>query len=364
MLAVLVACQGSGSRPIIKIGLSAPFGGFDESVGYSVIGAVRLAIRQCNQTGCVPGHSTELVALDDGNDVDLAVQRARELALDPAVMAVLGGFDDATALAGAAEYAQAGLAFVAVQAPADTLTEQGYTQTLRLTGRSSQAGQAAAAWALRTLGARRFALLSEETAYPDALVQSFAAGVQGDGSIVYRGAVRRWQVDFADTVQGIAAAAPDLVFFGGRAAEGGVLLRQLRAAGVAATFLGGPAVDDPRLLQIGGGAQGAAYVSLWLPVGQVGDTALREGLASNSLRPPGPGTVAAYDGAQLVLAALKSAGRGGQAPSRADVARALQALPDMQAAGGALDFDARGNRLAYPLAVYRLGDAYPGEVWP
>ena len=36
---MLTACGPGGTRPITKFGLQAPFSGFDESLGYSVIGA-------------------------------------------------------------------------------------------------------------------------------------------------------------------------------------------------------------------------------------------------------------------------------------------------------------------------------------
>ncbi len=96
LVAIAVAassCGVGGTRPIVKIGLTAPFTGFDESIGYSVIGVVRLAVRERNLSGGVAGYSVELAALDDANDPATAAQRAREMVVDPAVMAVLGGFD-------------------------------------------------------------------------------------------------------------------------------------------------------------------------------------------------------------------------------------------------------------------------------
>jgi len=359
---LLAACQLSGPRPIIKIGLSAPFIGFDESVGYSVIGAVRLAIRERNLAGGVAGYSVELVALDDGNEADVAAQRAREMIIDPLVMAVLGGFDGPAALSAATEYEQAGMPFVALTG-ADVLTERGFGAVFRLIGRDSEAGARGGRFATVSLGARRIAVVSEQVPYRDALTAAFVtAATAGGAAIVHRETIRRWQLDFADAIARIAASSPDLVFFAGRAAEAGELLKQMREAGVSVSFLGGPGTDDPRLTQIAGAtARGAYYVSLALPLNQVSDAAARDRLAAASVRPAGPYTVLAYDGTQLLLDALGRAIKAKGKPSRAAVAEVLRSTVGWRGLSGAIAFDERGNREDAPLGVYVLDDGlHPG----
>ena len=62
--------------PLIKIGLVAPFEGQFRSRGYEVLYAVKLAIRECNESGGVGGYRVELVALDDGGDPALADRKS------------------------------------------------------------------------------------------------------------------------------------------------------------------------------------------------------------------------------------------------------------------------------------------------
>jgi len=107
----LVAC--SNTRPIIKIGLVAPFEGRYREVGYEVIYAVRLAVREANNAGGVAGHSIELVALDDTGNSEMAVAQARKLALDPQIVGVVGHWLDETTLAAAPEYVAASLPLLA-----------------------------------------------------------------------------------------------------------------------------------------------------------------------------------------------------------------------------------------------------------
>ena len=358
LLLALSACQAGGTRPIIKIGLTAPFSGYDESLGYSVIGAVRLAVRERNQSGGVAGYSVELVALDDGNAPDQAAQRAREMIIDPAVMAVLGGFDTTAAAAAGALYAQDGMPFVTF-ATGDALG----ANALRLVGSEQEAGWLAGKRAALDKSVKRIAVISDRTAGADVLTEQFAAvAPTGGATSVYSGYIQRWQLDYTMVTRDVAIAAPDLVFFAGRAVEAGEILKQMRAAGVSATFLGGPGVDDPRLLQIAGeAAHGSTYVSLGFAMPQVEASATRDKIAQAGLRPSGAYTVLAYDGTRLILDALQQAIKAAGKPARAAVADALRASR-FTGASGEIAFDTDGERRAAPVAVYQIKDNYPGAL--
>jgi ABC-type branched-subunit amino acid transport system substrate-binding protein len=115
LLLSLAACLPL-ARPVIKLGLVAPFEGRYRDVGYEVIYAVRLAVREANARGGVAGHTVELVALDDSGDPVMAVEQAHKLALDPLVVGVVGHWLDETTTAAAPAYAEAGLPLLATTA--------------------------------------------------------------------------------------------------------------------------------------------------------------------------------------------------------------------------------------------------------
>ena len=110
---LLVACNVPGSvKPTVKVGLSAPFEGLYRDLGYDVLHAVRLAVRERNAAGGVgQRYLVELVALNDLNEADKAAEQARKMAVDPGVLGVLGGLSQQTRQA-ASEYEQLGLAFL------------------------------------------------------------------------------------------------------------------------------------------------------------------------------------------------------------------------------------------------------------
>jgi len=104
------------TRPVVKIGLVAPFEGRYRDVGYEVIYAVRLAVREANAAGGVAGYSIELFALDDSGDPAMAVTQAHKLAADPQVVGAIGHWLDETTLAAAPAYAESGIPLLATTA--------------------------------------------------------------------------------------------------------------------------------------------------------------------------------------------------------------------------------------------------------
>lgn len=109
---LLAACCAPGStKPTVKIGLSAPFEGLYRDLGYEALYAVRLAVRERNAGGGVGQcYLVELVALNDLNQAETAIEQARKMAVDPIVLAVVGGLSVEAARA-APEYERLGLAF-------------------------------------------------------------------------------------------------------------------------------------------------------------------------------------------------------------------------------------------------------------
>ena len=94
---------------IIKVGLVAPFEGSYRYVGYDAVYAARLAVREINAAGGIGGWQLELVAYDDRGDAALAAQIARDLIVDPDVVAVIGHYRPNTSASAGTVYAEAGL---------------------------------------------------------------------------------------------------------------------------------------------------------------------------------------------------------------------------------------------------------------
>lgn len=84
LFALLPAC--SSIRPVVKIGLIAPFEGLYRRTGYAALAAMRVAIAEA------PANGIDLlpVALDDANDPAKTQRALQKLQVDPSVRALVG----------------------------------------------------------------------------------------------------------------------------------------------------------------------------------------------------------------------------------------------------------------------------------
>lgn len=155
---LLAACVFPGSvKPTVKIGLSAPFEGLHRDLGYEVLHAVRLAVRQRNEAGGVGDrYLVEFVALNDFNEGPEAIRQARKMVVDPGVMGVLGGWAPEVAQVVVPEYDRLGLAFLAPEAdftgsqPSLSVKSAFVADYLALSGGAPPSP--AAVWAYETTG--------------------------------------------------------------------------------------------------------------------------------------------------------------------------------------------------------------------
>lgn len=125
LLAIAIAGAACAVRPphVARIALVAPFEGRHRQVGYDAFPAVRLAVR--NAIKLHPNSSTqiELVAYNDDGDPSNARRVARNVALDPHVIAVIGHLQPSTTLTALEVYTRAGLLVLAPNVPAHLLPE-------------------------------------------------------------------------------------------------------------------------------------------------------------------------------------------------------------------------------------------------
>lgn len=93
VLLCLAACIPT--RPVVKIGLVAPFEGIYRQVGYEALAAMRLAIEE-SETG---SFEVMPLALDSGTDPAQVRRTMQKLLVDPSVRAVVGPFSPESAVA-------------------------------------------------------------------------------------------------------------------------------------------------------------------------------------------------------------------------------------------------------------------------
>ena len=346
---LLSGCAGLGStRPVVKIGLAAPFEGLHRHLGYDVLYAVKLAVRERNAAGGVGGHKVELVALDDGSDPTQASLQAGKMIVDADVMGVVGHFSDEAALAALDEYHRAGLALITPVA-ADAVTEQGYSEVFRLYARNDFLGEKAAHYAVEELGMSRLAILRGR----DDLADAFARTAEQLGATIVLDADFT-QYATRNTQHASHFTSAELIFFSGGAVEGAELIAQARRPGVEAIFMGGSGLDSSLLGQIGGEVvRGTLYVTA---APRINDGDFVAGYRALAGRSPGPQAVVAYDATRVLLEALAKAVESQGRPTRDAVVAELRAIQNYPGLIGPITFDDRGDLMGPKVYVYRVED--------
>lgn len=161
-------------RPIVKIGVLAPFEGLYRRTGYTVLEAVRRAIVDDSAANPVAFDLLPL-ALDDGANPAAARRSAEKLLADPAVGAVVGPLTPALAAATGDLLAPAGVAW---RTPFALNWTTGRFESPAESG-WAEAQVAAAAAHLQAQGVERLALAGVDAGWPphDAAAWSLVAGM-------------------------------------------------------------------------------------------------------------------------------------------------------------------------------------------
>lgn len=294
---LLASCSFPGAvRPTVKIGLVAPFEGRYRYVGYDVIYAVRLAVREVNQAGGIRGHSVELVAYDDMADPVLAVEQAQKLAIDPEVVAAIGHFRAESTGAAARVYANAGISLLSpgsIAPHADALAAEMLAH-------------------LEDMGVDRAALVTQGGSIGAALQRNAQIG----------------QVISPEDGDWLAEVmAFDAVICDADPVTAGEVIHALRDGGWIGLFVGGPELAAADFAAVAGeAAEGALFVTPWpFPTDvpkSAGFVGAYQGMGPH-VEPPGPLAIPAYEAAWQLFEALENDIAAHAAPTRAGVAAAL-----------------------------------------
>jgi ABC-type branched-subunit amino acid transport system substrate-binding protein len=333
-------------RPTVKIGLVAPFEGRYRYVGYDVIYAVRLALREANAAAGGAGYSVELVAYDDGADPAMAIEQARKLAADPEVIAAIGHFREETTSAAVSIYVETGIPLVAPAVFSPALTDDADIYRL---GPSAEVAACELLERLDVLEWPAAALVTSSGPLGAALDRgTLACPFQIRPSV---------SPQDQDGLQEVASSGVGAVFCDADPVTAGEVVVALRDAGWEGQCLGGPELAATDFYAVAGdSAEGAIFVTPWPFPAQVpgGSGFVVDYRAVSNGVSPGPLSLPAYEATWVLLEALGRdvAARG--TPTRQGVGAALLATK-RKGLLGSIAFDEGRGWNAAPWYEYRIG---------
>lgn len=242
---------------VVKIGHVGPTSGAIAHLGKDNEYGAIMAIERLNAKGVKIGGKTvkfELLAEDDAADPKQGTAAAQKL-VDARVNGVVGHLNSGTTIPASRIYNDAGLPQISPSATNPKYTRQGYDTTFRMVADDTQLGGTLGRYAINTLKGKTVAVIDDRTAYGQGVADEFEKGVKGaGGSVVAREFTNDKATDFQAILTSIKGKKPDVVFFGGMDAVAGPMLRQMKALGVNAKFMGGDGICSSALPKLAGDA--------------------------------------------------------------------------------------------------------------
>jgi len=316
-----------------KIAIFGAFTGPNAGLVLPSLNGAKLAVKQHNAANA--NCQVTMQEFDTQGNPEQATPIANQVAQDQSFTSVIGGHFSGESKATMATYEAAGLVMVSPSATAEELTQQGNKSFHRVVGNDGTQGEAAVTYIKNVLKGTKVFVMDDGQTYGTGIIAKVKAGL--GSTVVGEDKVQTDQTNFDATISKIKAAAPDVLAYGGYTNEAAPLLKQARAAGVTAKFLGFDGLYDPGFPEgAGEAANGAIVTCPCLPAAEAGGTFAKD-YETEYGQAPGSYGAEGYDGATILLEGYKAGKK-----TRADLLAWVDAY-DKQGVSKYLKFDETGD---------------------
>jgi len=273
--AIALAFAGSASaQDIVKIGHVGPISGASSHLGKDNENGARMAIEELNAKGfMINGKKVTLQLLteDDAADPKQGTAVAQKL-VDAKVNGVIGHLNSGTTVPASRIYNNAGIPEISPSTTTPVYTNQGFPGAFRVVASDKKLGSTLAVYAANTLKAKNIAVIDDRSAYGQGVADEFVKGTKTAGvKVVGKEFTTPTATDFTAILTSIKAKKPDLIFFGGMDSVGGPMLKQMKALGIDAKFMGGDGICTEALSRLAGDGIGDGKVTCAEAGGVKGD---------------------------------------------------------------------------------------------
>jgi branched-chain amino acid transport system substrate-binding protein len=344
------------SKGIIKIVSQTPLSGGQAVLGIAIKNGVDLAVQDYGKLVTAYGFRFVFDGFDDQAKAEVGVANANRLINDADVLGVIGHLNSGVTIPSSEVYAKVNLAMVTPAATNPTITDRRSTAavTNRVCGRDDVQGPAGAEFAIKTLKAKRFYVISDKTAYGDGIAAAFSARAKELGAqILVESGFESSEREFSSVLNRAAIDKPDAIYFGAIYDQAGPFIKQARGKGITAAMLGGDGWDSSDLQKLAGveNLKNVYFTTTSAPISALpAAKRFAERYKAKFNRNPEGYSAYGYDAARAVIQAIGDslkAGKGAK-PTRANVAKALRSVK-FAGVTGPVAFNARGD---LPVAKY------------
>ncbi|SHN24020.1 ABC transporter substrate-binding protein [Cryptosporangium aurantiacum] len=301
------ACSRPSKEPI-RIALADAQSGRLSALGAWELKGAKLAIDEWNENGGINGRKIQLDVFDEQGDPAVATKVARTIVSEKYI-AMLGTAESAVTIAMAPILRQAKIPNITSgQSPGLVAVASPF---LFLNGPTSTAyDETLAQFVLERKRITRIALITNDGSYGKGEKDAFTEAVVGHNVMPLASqVVTADQKDFSAALTSIRQTNPDALFIGAEEIQSGLIAKQARELGIHATFIGGAALVTPVFLATAGAknAENSIVSSAYLS-NDLNDATRKFADAYRAAYKEEPELhgAKAYDGAQILLTALKN----------------------------------------------------------
>lgn len=339
----IVSCSGGGDSDVIKIGVFEPLTGANGAGGADEYDGIKLANKLFPT---VLGKKVQLVAVDNKSDKVEAANAATVLVQKEKVKAVIGSWGSSLSMAGGPIFAEAKVPAVAVSATNPNVTK-GNEYYFRVCFLDPFQGTVNAAYAFNTLKAKKVAIIREvSNDYSVGLAKFFVdefVKLAGDpAAVVATADYNTGDQDFSAQLTNIKKFEPDVIFAPGNYTESALIIKQARALGMTAQFLGGDTWDMAAFQEVGGAAvEGATFSTFFandIPINKTSEAFLKS-FREEYKKEPAAVSALGYDAYLVIVDAIKRA----NSTDPQKIREALTQTKDFEGSAGAITINAERN---------------------
>jgi len=374
-LAGTTASRGAGvlaGDKSVKIGISLPFTGADAHDAGLIKDGAMLAIDEANSAGGINGYRIDVLQLDDGTatagqyDPAQAATNARKMVVDDAVVAAIGPQMSGSGKAMSPILSRGGLATVTPSSTNPDITNPRFAAQYRPAGKAiffrtvttdAFQGPNMANYFADTLKVKSVYVLDDGGAYGVGLADAFQAQAKKRGlDVLGRDQLNPKEADYTTTLTKIKALNPQALYFGGVAQAGVKLVKESFDIIPNVIKAGGDGVYGAETLKGAGfpAAQGW-YATVAAPNVLLNPDAapMIERFVKKYGQQPNNYSITAYDGALVILDAIRRVSAAGSTVTRDAVRDAIQ-QSRVKTLQGEISFDANGDIANRVVSVFQI----------
>ncbi|MBD8664309.1 branched-chain amino acid ABC transporter substrate-binding protein [Rhizobium sp. CFBP 8752] len=334
----------------ITVGLIAPLTGPVAAIGAQIKNGAETAVEEINKKGGVNGEKLVLKIVDDAGEPKQGVSAANQLIADD-IRFVVGPVTSGVSIPASVAFAENGALMVTPTATSPELTARGLSTVFRTCGRDDQQADVAAKFVVEKFKEKKIAILNDKGQYGKGLADAFKASLNAAGiTEVFNDALTAGDKDFSALVTRLKSEGTEVLYFGGYHPEAGLLVRQMKDAGMNVQLIAGDGLSNSEFITTGGdAANGTIFTNAADALKNADSKAAADALIAKKI-PAEAFTLNAYAAVEVIAAGIAKAGSTDDAEA---VAAALKDGTGIKTAIGELTYGETGDLSSQSFSVYK-----------